>query len=362
MYTALQEYSSALETRVGPASAGALAAGLADADRNLTIANDYAALPQAAATLLDLSDLWNLARLGGEVFPGECLDDGGRAHAGRFLVLGPVTYFVADSNGMAGIVGRRVGSLNPSLLASLNKEEASAAKTVADGGEAFLPVDVSGGDALRVTESHESLWAHITSGGWFMLPLAGVGLLGLVLSASRFIALGRIHPPALEALTPIIEKLARQDVAGAQAAATAIGGPVGELLREGIAHHTASTETLEELMHERMLGIVPTLDRHLGMLAVLGSSAPLLGLLGTVTGIMHTFRLITIFGSGDARLLSSGISEALVATQTGLFIAIPILLIHAFLARRVRTILTGLEQVIVAFVNRVKPPEDELPE
>ena len=72
------------------------------------------------------------------------------------------------------------------------------------------------------------------------------------------------------------------------------------------------------------------------MLSVSAAAAPLLGLLGTVTGMIHTFRLITMFGTGDARLLSGGISEALVTTEAGLMVAIPALLIHAWCLRRVR--------------------------
>ena len=106
-------------------------------------------------------------------------------------------------------------------------------------------------------------------------------------------------------------------------------------------------------MHERALAVLPLLDRHLGLLAVLGGVAPLLGLLGTVTGMIHTFQLVTVFGSGDAKLLSGGISEALVTTEAGLIIAVPVLLVHAFLSRRVRTLVAALEQTVVGFVNRL---------
>ena len=81
---------------------------------------------------------------------------------------------------------------------------------------------------------------------------------------------------------------------------------------------------------------------------------PLLGLLGTVTGMIHTFRLVTVFGTGDARLLSGGISEALVTTEFGLMIAIPVLLVHAYLARRVRTIIGRLENRAIEFVGELK--------
>ena len=86
---------------------------------------------------------------------------------------------------------------------------------------------------------------------------------------------------------------------------------------------------------------------------MLGGVAPLLGLLGTVTGMIHTFNLATIFGTGNAKLLSGGISEALITTEYGLYIAIPVLLAHAFFARRVRSIIGALERAVVVFVNEL---------
>jgi biopolymer transport protein ExbB len=106
-----------------------------------------------------------------------------------------------------------------------------------------------------------------------------------------------------------------------------------------------------------VLCTVPKLERHLGTLAVFGGIAPLLGLLGTVTGMIHTFQLVTVFGSGDAKLLSGGISEALITTEFGLAIAIPVLLIHAFFARRVRNMISHLEQTAVMMINALKSQE-----
>jgi len=80
--------------------------------------------------------------------------------------------------------------------------------------------------------------------------------------------------------------------------------------------------------------IVSSLDRHLGLIGVLAALAPLLGLLGTVTGMIATFDIISIFGTGNARAMAGGISEALITTQTGLVVAIPGLYMSNFLNRR----------------------------
>jgi biopolymer transport protein ExbB len=134
------------------------------------------------------------------------------------------------------------------------------------------------------------------------------------------------------------------------------------VLEAGIEHRDAPKEHVEEIMYERLLAQVPKLEQLLAPLAVCASAAPLLGLLGTVTGMIHTFRLITVFGTGDARMLSSGISEALITTEVGLIIAVPALLVHAFLSRRVRKTVADARQASIMFVNGLKLVQARDPE
>ena len=88
-------------------------------------------------------------------------------------------------------------------------------------------------------------------------------------------------------------------------------------------------------------------------MALTAAAAPLLGLLGTVTGMIKTFTLITIFGTGDAKSLSSGISEALVTTELGLIVAIPSLILHGLLSRMAKQKIANLEQISVSFINGI---------
>ena len=101
-------------------------------------------------------------------------------------------------------------------------------------------------------------------------------------------------------------------------------------------------------------------SRVLPFLALTATTGPLLGLLGTVTGMIATFKLISSFGSGDPKMLAAGISEALMATATGMGVAIPALLLHAFLSRKAKSILGSMEQTAVGFVNGV-PQNDDKP-
>ena len=115
----------------------------------------------------------------------------------------------------------------------------------------------------------------------------------------------------------------------------------------------AVKETLERAVSEAAL----RLETGLGVVASALSGAPVLGLLGTVTGMMETFRLITVFGSGDARQLASGISEALITTEYGLVVAIPALILHALLSRKVQGVKSTMEMTSLAFLNGIKNHE-----
>jgi biopolymer transport protein ExbB len=137
--------------------------------------------------------------------------------------------------------------------------------------------------------------------------------------------------------------------------------PFRGVVAEGIAHRESSREDLEEIMHEAILIELPRLERHLVFLSLGAVVSPLLGLLGTVTGMIHTFNLIEIFGTVDPRLLSGGISEALITTMAGLSVAIPLVLLHALLSRRVRTITDGLEKGAISFINTLKTREGATP-
>ena len=92
-------------------------------------------------------------------------------------------------------------------------------------------------------------------------------------------------------------------------------------------------------------------ERRLPLLAVIATAAPLMGLLGTVVGMVKTFALITVFGTGNAGKLASGISEVLVATELGLVVAIPTLIAHGFLSQRIQKNLSLLERYALEFVT-----------
>jgi biopolymer transport protein ExbB len=151
----------------------------------------------------------------------------------------------------------------------------------------------------------------------------------------------------------VLQHLEKEESGAALKLAQGIPGLAGELLATGVEHFDEKKEYIEEILYEKMLGARSKLERGLPFLALAATTGPLMGLLGTVTGMIATFKLISSFGSGDPKLLAAGISEALMATATGMAVAIPALLLHAFMSRKAKGILGSMEQTSVGFVNGV---------
>jgi len=116
-----------------------------------------------------------------------------------------------------------------------------------------------------------------------------------------------------------------------------------------------SREQVEKAIEEFLLKEAPKLDKNLGTIAVLAGASPLLGLLGTVTGMIRLFQVITEVGTGDPQMMAGGISEALVTTEVGLAIAIPLLLIHNWLNSRRNNIVGDMDMVAMQILNRIWP-------
>lgn len=354
LLSVFSDYARAMETRVTVAESALLAEALRDIDARLAEGHAFEGLPGGVDELLGLAAEWNRQRVGGHVFEGAALNAQGIEIDGRFAVFGPIAYFAAEAGTPAGLAITEFGSAQPAVYDRLPEAARAAIADVVAGREATVPADVTAGDAIKVAEARTSLVDHVKKGGFVMIPLLTLGFLAAALVLWKTVELAGVRFRGDDRLRDIMARLRAGDAAGAEAAAQGMKGPLASLVQAGIAHRDASREHLEEIMHEHVLGAAPQLERHLGTLAVFGGVAPLLGLLGTVTGMIHTFQLVTVFGSGDAKLLSGGISEALVTTEFGLAIAIPVLLAHAFLARRVRTMLASLEQTAVAMVNDIK--------
>jgi biopolymer transport protein ExbB len=291
--------------------------------------------------------------LGGTRFPGTAVDDAGLVRQGTFAMLGPCALFRSDDGTLVGTAEQRLGSLEPAVIAFANPLDTQAAGRLFADGSGEFPVDPTLGNAHKIESTEETLWEHIKAGGPVMVPIFALAGAALLVVLYKWSVLAFVRVPSSARIQPLLDAVDLRDTRLAAQRASEIPGPVGRMLATGVEHLSEPRELVEEVMYEQVLSTRLRLQRWLPFVSISASSAPLLGLLGTVTGIMNTFTLITVFGTGDVKTLSSGISEALITTEYGLIVAIPSLLIHALLSRKARGIVDEMEKAAIALLNQV---------
>lgn len=301
--------------------------------------------------------------IGGKSYDGSALGANGTLETGRFIQVGPLLYFAGKTPETTGWI-TETKALQPRVL-PLDPDLATPTMELAGAGEGMLPIDATLGDAIAIAETRESLGEHLEKGGVWVYPIVAFALIASLAALFKLIQIFSIRQPRPMVVHEIIKLLRDGRRNDARALAEAQRGPSAEMLVAAVDNASESIELVEEVMYESMLNTQPKLERFLNVIAVTAATAPLLGLLGTVTGIIKTFKLMKVFGAGDPKPLISGISEALITTELGLVLAIPALVIHALLARRVAGVLARMEKLSVAFVNglsRRQAPKGPSPE
>lgn len=197
-----------------------------------------------------------------------------------------------------------------------------------DGFTAFA-LDPTRGQLLALLIEYPSIVERIQQGAEVGYVIIALGLLGLLLAAERLVTLGLISG-----------KVTRQ----LKSSEPSEDNPLGRVLKVYHANKGVDTETLELKLGEAIIKETPRLQRFLLFLKIIAVVAPLMGLLGTVTGMIQTFQAITLFGTGDPTLMAGGISQALVTTVLGLVVAIPIVLLHTVVSGRSKRILHILNE------------------
>ncbi len=240
----------------------------------------------------------------------------------------------------------------------LPEEGADALRSAAAGTLVRLPLDVTGSLADRAATEPKTLRAWLEAGGLFIYPIVAVGALGIILVLERFGYLVLTKPrPSL--LSDVLGHLERGNAGAAREAAAQSRNPAGRVLAAGVETVGKSEDQREAAMESALLAEAPHLERSLSLLGALAGVAPLLGLLGTVSGMIATFDTISSVGTGNPRLLSGGISEALITTQLGLMVAIPLLLAHAGLERWVQRREAMLEHQAIQVFGVQRGESDE---
>ena len=196
------------------------------------------------------------------------------------------------------------------------------------------------------------MWDLISNGGWIMVVIAGVSLLGFGLVIERIIVYSRARAK-MEHLLPEIEQHIRDgDLSGAREVCDRYRGVVPEVYAMAIDHElqAASTEETEDLNEAVSVYVrtvaVPQLRKFLRLIAPIGRSAPMLGLLGTVFGMITLFATMASEGMGDPGAFTEGVGLALTTTAAGLLVAIPIIYCHSLLLSRVEVVENEIDRYV----------------
>ena len=242
---------------------------------------------------------------------------------GNFVMIGDGSYleFNPKTGALKGLPKQPQGRFTSSAGDLFG---ASAGETVTVG------IDPTRGGVLATLVESKSIVDRINDGGIVGYCIIGLGIVGLIIALFLLLSLVSANGKVSKQLKSVGNPTA--------------DNPLGRVLMAYTENKSVDTETLELKLNEAVLKEVPKLTRGLLIVKVIAAVAPLAGLLGTVTGMIKTFQVITLYGAGDPKLMAGGISQALMTTVLGLVVAIPMILFHTFLSGRAKRLLSVLQE------------------
>lgn len=195
------------------------------------------------------------------------------------------------------------------------------------------------------------MWEVIKSGGILMGPIILSSIVALAVIAERMWTLQakKVAPKHTVAQIYRLYKRRQMDLNAINALRDS--SPLGEILAAGLSNMQNSREIMKEAIEESGRHVVHELERYLNTLGTIASVAPLLGLLGTVFGMIDVFTVVAVQGTGNPAILAGGISEALITTAAGLIVAIPALMAYRYFRRRVDDLVVTMEQEALKLVE-----------
>ena len=201
------------------------------------------------------------------------------------------------------------------------------------------------------------MWEIVKSGGIFMVPIviSSIILVGIVFERLWTLQRKRVLP---QELIKKVSQLAEANLVNAKLIdALEKNSPLGRVLAAALANRDRGRAIMMERVEDTGRHVVHELERFVNSVGTIASISPLLGLLGTVTGIINAFKAVMLGGMGDPRMLAQGISEALVCTAGGLTVAIPAYIAHRYLRGKVERIVVDMEKVAVNFADSLGASE-----
>lgn len=301
---------------------------------------DFANRQESLVALPDSQELGplkaGLARLRAELTPSfvavDAATESGEIVRAESLKLGPVRWFwTSDSSGLLHVEDGKTLRIGHRF----DRSSSEAVDRVRGLETALLLFDPTIDRLLKTRITPPSFLEQLTLGGIWVLPILGFGLLATLialLKSAQFLRLPRIVSlGAMVDAENLASKIPR--------------GPQLDIIKISLSN--ADAEKRDDLLFALLIAERSRLERFLGAIAVTATVSPLLGLLGTVSGMISTFNMMTLFGAGDPSIVSGGISEALITTELGLVVAIPALIMHALLTRRANSYMESLESSAV---------------
>lgn len=197
------------------------------------------------------------------------------------------------------------------------------------------------------------MWEMIKAGGWLMLPimLASMLALAIVLERAWTLRTSRVAPPDL--LARVWQWIRNNELDAAKLKQLRSDSPLGEILAAGLLNSKHGRDIMKESIEESASHVIHGMEKYLSLLGTIAVISPLLGLLGTVVGIIEAFMAVTSNGLNDPTMLAGGISKALITTAGGIVVAIPAMVMHRWFHRHIQNVTVEMEQQAIKLVDIV---------
>jgi len=191
----------------------------------------------------------------------------------------------------------------------------------------------------------------VVAGGWVMAILVLCSIAVIAISVERYWTLNPEKIAPKNTLGQVWTWIKANQLDSGKLRELKQSSELGRILAAGLSNSRHGRDVMRDSIVEAASQVIHEMERYLGALGTVAAIAPLLGLLGTVLGMIKVFTAIMLEGSGNAAILAGGISEALITTAAGLCVAIPAMMLHRFFTRRVDTLVVAMEQEAVKLVD-----------
>ena len=272
----------------------------------------------------------------------ELITPSGEVIKSQSLQLGAIRVAYNSEINLAGIVEQSAGESR--LAFQFDQQQKNQVESLNATGAGMISFDPTLGKAFELIEQNDTLIGHIKKGGAWAIPIVLFGILALIISLAKAVEFIRL-PKLNRQLGDLLARKNGQESFELKNAIAQSGLPQQQLI--DIAKRTPVSQQRDDFMVAYLMEYRHKVERFMNVVSVCASIAPLLGLLGTVSGMITTFKMMTIFGTGDASTVSGGISIALITTELGLVVAIPSLIASALLSRKIKSYLHDLESFAI---------------